>query len=115
MRNHKDSVSCPGSKLKVNITDVLKREGYINDYQIHSDGPRSVLTIDLKYGPEGEDVISEIQRFSKPGCRRYRGVDGLPRARGGLGIAVVSTSQGVFSDRECRQKRLGGEVLCTVE
>jgi len=115
LRNRADSVSCPGSALKVNIADVLKREGYINGYEVASDGPRSVLRIELKYGPEGEDVISKIQRFSKPGCRRYRSVDGLPRARGGLGIAVVSTSQGVFSDRECRAKRLGGEVLCTVE
>lgn len=115
LRNRADSCTSPGSRLKVSIADVLKREGYIRGYEVHSEGPRSVLRIDLKYGPEGEDVISKIERFSKPGCRRYRGVDDLPRARGGLGIAVVSTNQGVFSDRECRAKRLGGEVLCTVE
>lgn len=115
LRNGADSCSCPGSKLKVSIADVLKREGFIVGYEIQSVGPKSILRIDLKYGPEGEDVISSIQRFSKPGCRRYRGVDSLPKARGGLGIAVVSTNRGVFSDRECREQRLGGEVLCTVE
>ena len=74
-----------------------------------------MIQVRLRYGPEGEQVISTIARFSKPGCRRYRGVDDLPKVRGGLGIAVVSTNQGILSDRECRQRRLGGEVLCTVD
>jgi small subunit ribosomal protein S8 len=105
----------PGSRLKVGILEVLKREGYIDSYEVAADGHRSVIRVQLRYGPEGETVISSINRFSKPGCRRYRGVDELPKVRGGLGIAVVSTNQGVLSDRECRQRRLGGEVLCTVD
>ena len=105
----------PGSRLKVGILDVLKREGYIDAYEVAADGPRSVIRVALRYGPEGERVISTIARFSKPGCRRYRGVDDLPKVRGGLGIAVVSTNQGILSDRECRQRRVGGEVLCTVD
>jgi small subunit ribosomal protein S8 len=105
----------PGSRLKVGILDVLKREGYIDAYEVAADGPRSVIRVQLRYGPEGEQVISTIARYSKPGCRRYRGVDDLPKVRGGLGIAVVSTNQGILSDRECRQRRVGGEVLCTVD
>lgn len=105
----------PGSKLKVALLDVLKREGYIDGYEVSSDGPRSVIRVALRYGPEGEQIFTALKRFSTPGCRRYRGVDELPRPRGGLGICVVSTNQGVLSDRECREKRVGGEVLCTVE
>jgi len=105
----------PGSTMKVRILDVFKREGYIHGYEVHSEGPRSIIKIALKYGPEGEEVVSAIRRFSKPGCRRFRGVQELPRVRGGLGIAVVSTNKGVLSDRECRQQKVGGEVLCTLE
>ena len=112
IRGH--SCTVPGSALKVRILDVLKREGYIAGYEVHSEGPKSTIRIDLRYGPEGEAVMTRIDRFSKPGCRRYRGADDLPQVRGGLGIAVVSTNQGVLSDRECRANRVGGEVLCTV-
>jgi small subunit ribosomal protein S8 len=115
LRNRSESCSVPGSKLKVCVLDVLKREGYIESYEVHADGPKSVLTVRLRYGPDGEQVMTRIERFSTPGCRRYRGVADLPRPRGGFGIAVVSTNQGVLSDRECRQKRVGGEVLCVVE
>ena len=115
LRNRSDSVSMPGSGLKVAILEVLKREGYINGYETASDGPKSVIRVALKYGPDGEQIVTRLERFSTPGCRRYRGVDELPKIRGGLGISVVSTNQGVLSDRECRSKRLGGEVLCTVE
>lgn len=117
LRNHSASCSVPGSKLKVRVLDVLKREGYIGGYEVQasSEGPQSLINVSLRYGPDGEQVITSIQRYSKPGCRRYRGVDELPRVRGGLGIAVVSTNQGVLSDRECRAKRVGGEVLCVVE
>ncbi len=96
----------PGSRLKVGILDVLKREGYIDSYEVAADGNRSVIRVQLRYGPEGEHVITSIDRFSKPGCRRYRKVDDLPRVPGGLGI---------LSDRECRKRRVGGEVLCTVD
>ena len=111
-----DNCSMPGSKLKVRVLDVLKREGYIAGYEVHAaEGPQSVINVNLRYGPDGEQIITSLQRYSSPGCRRYRGVEDLPRVRGGLGIAVVSTNQGVLSDRECRAKRVGGEVLCLVE
>ena len=112
------ATSCviPSSKLKVAVLDVLKREGFINGYEVHaSDAVKSSTLIDLKYGPDGEDVVTTIKRYSKPGCRRFRGVEEIPHVRGGLGIAVVSTNLGVLSDRECREKKVGGEVLCTVE
>lgn len=115
LRNRADACTIPGSKLKVRVLEVLQREGYIQSYEVHADGPRSVIRVELKYGPEGEQVITEIQRFSKPGCRRFRAVADLPKVRGGLGISVVSTNLGVLSDRECREKMVGGEVLCTVE
>ena len=115
LRNQADSCVVPGSKLKVHVLDVLKREGFIHGYEVHADGPSSNIVVSLKYGPEGEQVVQQISRFSKPGCRRYRGVQDLPRVRGGLGIAIVSTNAGVLSDRECREKQVGGEVLCTVE
>ena len=115
LRIRSKTVSVPGSRLKVLLLDVLKREGYINGYQVHSDGPRSVIDVELKYGPDGEQVITRIKRISTPGCRRFRSVSQLPRVRGGMGISVVSTSVGVLSDRECRQKNAGGEVLCIVE
>ena len=115
LRNHAGTCTLPGSRLKVAVLDVLKREGYIDAYTVQGDGPRSIIEIDLKYGPEGEQVITSLRRYSKPGCRRYRSADGLPAVRGGLGICVVSTNRGVLSDRECREQRVGGEVLCTVE
>ena len=105
----------PGSRLKVAILDTLKREGFIDRYEVAANGPRSVLSVEFRYGPEGERVITSLARYSKPGCRRYRSVSDLPKVRGGLGIAVVSTNQGVLSDRECRQRKVGGEVLCTVD
>ena len=105
----------PGSRLKVAILDAMKREGFLHGYEVASSGPRSSIRVDFRFGPEGERVISTLNRYSKPGCRRYRGCGDLPQVRGGLGIAVVSTNQGVLSDRECRQRRVGGEVLCTVD
>lgn len=105
----------PGSRLKVAILDAMKREGFIQNYEVASDGPRAVIRVEFRVGPEGERVITSLSRFSSPGCRRYRGCNDLPKVRGGLGIAVVSTNQGVLSDRECRQRRVGGEVLCTVD
>ncbi len=115
LRAEKQTVEVPASKVKVGIARVLKDEGYINDFRLLDVGPQGILRIYLKYGPEGEMVITRIQRVSKPSRRVYRGVDDLPRVRNGLGIAVVSTSKGILSDRECRRERVGGEVLCTVE
>ena len=114
-RNRATSCTVPASKMKVRIIDALKREGYIESYTVHSDGPKGAIEVILRYGPEGEHVITDIQRFSKVGCRRYRGVLELPKVQGGLGICVVSTNKGVLSDRECREQKVGGEVLCTVE
>jgi len=115
LRIHAKSCSVPGSKLKVAVLDVLKREGFIDAYEVHSDGARSAVEVTLRYGPDGERVITKIDRYSRPGCRRYRSTAALPQVQGGLGISVVSTNQGVLSDRECRAKQVGGEVLCTVE
>jgi small subunit ribosomal protein S8 len=113
-RCRKRRVNIPSSKLKVGIAEVLKSEGYIDGYDVVPDTKQGVLRIDLKYGPQGEDLIHEIRRVSKPGCRRFSKVDELPRVLDGLGIAIVSTSAGVFSDRVCREKKVGGELICTV-
>ena len=108
----KTSVTMPSSKLKAAVAGVLKEEGYINDYSV-VEGAKPELTVELKYF-EGKAVIEEIDRFSRPGLRRYAGAGELPVVRGGLGIAVVSTSQGVMTDRAARAANVGGEVLCTV-
>lgn len=111
-----DDVSMPSSKLKEALAEVLKREGYIRDYRTEerTDGPGKKLTIDMKYSPERERVISGLKRVSKPGLRVYTKADGIPRVLGGIGVAVVSTSRGLMSDREARKRRVGGEVLCYV-
>ena len=108
------SVVMPSSKVKLSIAEVLKREGFITDFEIVDHEKQNELKIIFKYGPEGEYVIQDIKRFSTPGCRRYRNVQELPVVLNGLGIAIVSTNQGVLSDRECRQRNVGGEVFCTV-
>jgi len=114
VRNKATSVSMPSSRLKVEIARVLKDEGFITDYGVSGDGPRAALDVELRYGPEGEEIIRSIQRMSRPGCRRYRTVDDLPQVLDGLGIAILTTNKGVLSDRQCREQNVGGEVLCTV-
>jgi small subunit ribosomal protein S8 len=111
-----DDVRMPASKLKESLADVLKREGYITDYVIEENDaqPGRTLTIDMKYSPDRRRVISGIKRVSKPGLRVYSQSDSVPRVLGGLGVAVVSTSKGLMSDREARKRRMGGEVLCYV-
>lgn len=108
----KVEVSMPSSRLKVNIARVLKEEGYIEDYRVLSD-TKPMLVVCLKYY-EGRPVIEEIRRASRPGLRMYRGKGGLPKIRGGLGIAVISTSRGVMADKAARAIGEGGEVLCYV-
>lgn len=108
----KASVTMPSSTLKVSVAEVLKGEGYIADYQVE-EGGKPQLTIALKYF-EGKPVIEEITRSSRPGLRNYAGVKEIPEVRGGLGVAIVSTSKGVMSDRAARAAGVGGEVLCTV-
>ena len=102
------------SKVCAGIAQVLKDEGYIEDFQSIDDGKQGLLRIYLKYGQLGERVILRIDRYSKPGRRVYAGAQDLPQVLDGLGICVVSTSQGILSDRQCRQKKIGGEVLCLV-
>ena len=110
------NVDIPLSKIKLGIAETLKRSGFINDFRV-LEGERPVdrtLRIDLKYGPDGEFVINEIKRYSKPGCRVYRGVKELPRVLDGLGICILSTSRGIMNDAEARNGKVGGEVLATV-
>ena len=109
----KTSVDMPGSKLKAAVAGVLKSEGYIKDFTVSSDGSKPRLSIELKYH-EGKPVIAEIDRISRPGLRSYARKDELPSVRGGLGVAIVSTSKGVMTDRAARAAGVGGEVLCTV-
>lgn len=112
--DRKKSVTMPSTKVKLSIAEVLKREGYISEFELIEKPLQNELKIVLKYGPEGEMVIQKVERCSKPGRRIYRSADALPEVRDGLGIAVVSTSRGMMSDRECRKNKLGGEVLCTI-
>lgn len=114
VRVHNRQVKVPASKLKEAVAAVMRDEGYILGFDRVDDGKQGVLRIDLKYGPRGEEVIRHMERVSKGGRRVYRGVDDLPRVLDGLGIAIVSTSRGVLSDRECRAQNLGGELLCTI-
>lgn len=109
----KTSIDMPGSKLKNAVAQVLKDEGYIADFESRVDGVKPRLRMELKYF-EGKPVIAEIDRVSRPSLRRYSGQGDLPTVRGGLGIAIVSTSQGVMTDRAARAAGVGGEVLCTV-
>ena len=107
-------VKIPSSKVKVGIAKVLKDEGYIRSFDVIEDTKQGVLRIDLKYGPRGEDLIHKVKCESKGSRRLYCKVAEIPRVLDGLGIAIVSTSLGVLSDRECREKNVGGELLCTV-
>jgi small subunit ribosomal protein S8 len=111
---NRTEVKVPSSRLKVGIARVLKEEGYIGGYDVVEDDKQGILRINLKYGPRGEKVFQQLERVSTPGRRVYRKVNDLPQVLGGLGIGIVSTSNGVLSDRECRKQRVGGEVLCTV-
>lgn len=109
----KVSVAMPASKSKEAVARVLRDEGYITDFGTDGEGASRTLTVELKYF-EGRPVIERIERSSRPGLRVYRGKEGLPRVLGGLGIAIVSTSAGVMSDAQAREKGIGGEVLCVV-
>jgi small subunit ribosomal protein S8 len=111
---HAKSVRMPASKLKVRIAQVLVEEGYVREYRVEPKKPQSELVIELKYGPDGEVVIREIKRVSKPGCRVYSGAKKLPRVLRGQGIYVLSTPKGVLSDRAARRENVGGEILCQI-
>jgi small subunit ribosomal protein S8 len=106
----------PSSKLKEALAAVLQREGYIEGFHVadNADRPGKILEVRMKYSPDRSRTISGIKRVSKPGLRVYTAADKLPRVLGGLGVAVLSTSQGLMTDREARQRRVGGEILCFV-
>lgn len=108
-----DEASMPGSKMKAAIADVLKGEGYIRDYSVEKDGPKETLTIKLKYYKE-LPVIEGLKRVSKPSCRVYCGSSDIPKVRNGLGTVILSTPQGVISNRTAVESNVGGEVLCFV-
>lgn len=111
-----DEVIMPSSRQKVALAGVLEKEGYIAGFAESDNGetPGKTLTIEMKYSPERDRVISGLKRVSKPGLRIYRKRDEIPRVQGGLGVAVVSTNKGLMSDREARKNRMGGEILCFV-
>jgi small subunit ribosomal protein S8 len=111
-----DTVKMPSSKLKEALAGILQSEGYIDGFTVHDDQgrPGRVLEINMKYSPDRTRTISGLRRVSKPGLRVYTQADHLPRVLGGLGVAVLSTSHGLMTDREARKKRVGGEVLCYV-
>ena len=104
----------PASRTKVGIAEALKSEGFIEGYEVIEGSPSSTLVLRLKYGPDGEQVIREIQRVSKPGLRRYSGAKDLRRVVRGLGIQILSTPKGILSDRAAKRENVGGEVLCKV-
>ena len=111
--NH-EKVDIPGSKIKTAIAEVLKQEGFIKDFSFTEDNKQGILTVFLKYGPSREKVITGIQRISRPGLRQYAKRKELPRVLGGLGIAIISTSKGIMSDKHARKAGLGGEVIAYV-
>nr|WP_320146350.1 30S ribosomal protein S8 [uncultured Anaeromusa sp.] len=111
---HHDKVEIPASKVKQAMAEILKREGFIRDYDLVNDNKQGVLRLSLKYGPNREKVITGLKRISKPGLRVYAKKEQLPRVLGGLGIAIISTSQGIMTDKQARREGLGGEVVAYV-
>ncbi len=109
-----DTVDVPASNIKKAIVDILDKEGYIKSYKVIEDGKQGVIRINLKYGPNHEKVISGLKRVSKPGLRFYAGADELPRVLKGLGIAIISTSRGIMTDKQARKANIGGEVLAFI-
>ena len=111
---HHDVVAMPSSKIKVNIAEILKQEGYIANYTVEDARVGKTLTLELKYSPSRQASISGLKRVSKPGLRTYAKTTEIPEVLGGLGIAIISTSQGLLTDRQAREKGVGGEVLAYV-
>lgn len=110
----KETVEIPASNIKKDITKILKDEGYIKDYEYIEDGKQGIVRVYLKYTPNKEKVISGLKRISKPGLRVYANKDEIPKVLGGLGIAIISTSKGVMTDKQARENGVGGEVICYV-
>lgn len=111
---YKETVEIPSSKLKKSLSEILKREGYIKDFEFVEDGKQGIIRLYLKYGAGKERTITDIKRISKPGLRVYAKKDEIPRVLGGLGIAIISTSRGIITDKEARKEGVGGEVICYV-
>jgi small subunit ribosomal protein S8 len=111
---HHDKVEIPASKIKQAVVQILKDEGFVKDFEVLADGKQGVLRVSLKFGPERDRVITGIKRISKPGLRVYAKNDQLPKVLGGLGIAIISTSQGIMTDKQARKAGLGGEVIAYV-
>lgn len=109
-----DELTMPSSKMKEEVARILTEEGYIDRFDVAPSGPGNALTLQLRYIDRHKPVIQGLRRISKPGHRVYRGAGELPRVQGGLGVVVVSTSQGLLADREARRRRLGGEIVCEV-
>ena len=114
LRARHETVNIRASNVCQGVAQTMKEEGYIKDFKRIEDGKQGLIRVYLKYGPLGEDVVTQIKRISRPGLRIYKPAKELPRPLNGLGICVVSTSKGVMSDRRCREENVGGEVLCTI-
>ncbi len=112
--NQHEKVEIPASNIKKAIAEIMKAEGFIKDYKYISDNKQGMLRIHLKYGPETQRVLSGLKRISKPGLRVYANKDDLPKVLGGLGVAIISTSKGLFTDKEARRQGVGGEVVCYI-
>ena len=111
---NKATVEIPASKMKPQMASILKEEGFVKDVEINEEGPQGTIKVSLKYGPNNEKVITGLKRISKPGLRVYANAEEMPKVLNGLGIAIVSTSEGVLTDKEARQKNVGGEVVAYV-
>jgi len=111
--NH-EKVDIPASKMKAEVVRLIKEEGFIRNYKVLEDRRQGVIRVFLKYGPNRERIINEVERVSKPGRRVYTTADRIPRVLGGLGVAILSTSQGIMTDRQARRAQVGGEVLCYI-
>jgi small subunit ribosomal protein S8 len=109
-----DRIEVPGSKIKKSIVQILKEEGFVRDFEWVDNGHQGVIRVYLKYGPSKSRVISGLRRISRPGLRVYAKKDQVPKVLGGLGVAILSTSQGIMTDKQARQSGLGGEVLCYI-
>ncbi len=108
------TVEIPASKMKKAIAEILKEEGYIRGYEVTEDGKQGIITVSMKYGPDKTKVISGIKKISKPGLKVYAKADDVPKVLGGLGIAIISTSSGLITDKQARKLGVGGEVICYV-
>ncbi|OIP43564.1 30S ribosomal protein S8 [Candidatus Desantisbacteria bacterium CG2_30_40_21] len=109
-----EKLDMPASNLKTQVISLLKRERYIKNYKLIEDRKQGILRVYLRYGPNNEKIITNLKRISKPGLRRYKGSENVSRVFNGLGVAIVSTSKGILTDKECRKMNVGGEILCEV-